>query len=84
MSPTVFRWKGYRVFFFSREEERAHVHVQCADGEAKFWLEPDVRLAKNYGLSAVQISEIVEALKERKNEISHAWHEHFRRGSDQH
>jgi len=22
MSPTVFRWKGFRFFFFSREEER--------------------------------------------------------------
>ena len=82
MSPTVFRWKGYRVFFFSREEERAHVHVQCADGEAKFWLEPDVTLAQNYGLSAVQISEIVRSLKEHKNEINDAWREHFRRGSD--
>ena len=36
MSPTVFREKGYRFFFFSREEPRVHVHVICADGEAKF------------------------------------------------
>jgi len=84
MSPTVFRWKGYRVFFFSREGERPHVHVQCEDGEAKFWLEPDVELAKNYGLSAVQISEIVKVLKERKDEISSKWREHFQLGSDQH
>ncbi|HUK82476.1 MAG TPA: DUF4160 domain-containing protein [Verrucomicrobiae bacterium] len=84
MSPTVFRWKGYRVFFFSREAERPHVHVQCEDGEAMFWLEPDVELAKNYGLSAVQISEIVKVLKERKDEISSKWREHFQRGSDQH
>lgn len=27
MSPTVFREKGYRFFFFSREEPRMHVHV---------------------------------------------------------
>ena len=26
MSPTVFRYKGYRFFFFSREEVRMHVH----------------------------------------------------------
>lgn len=45
MSPTVFRFKGYRFFFFSREEERMHVHVTCADGEAKFWMEPVVMLA---------------------------------------
>ncbi|MGD9164083.1 MAG: DUF4160 domain-containing protein [Chromatiales bacterium] len=47
MSPTVFKEKGYRFFFFSREEERPHVHVISADGEAKFWLEPDIEIAKN-------------------------------------
>jgi hypothetical protein len=40
MSPTIFREAGFRFYFFSREEPRMHVHVQCADGEAKFWLEP--------------------------------------------
>jgi len=28
-----------------------HVHVHCSNGEAKFWLEPDVELAQNYGLN---------------------------------
>lgn len=28
-----------------------HVHVYHAEGEAKFWLEPDVELAVNYGLN---------------------------------
>jgi len=50
MSPTVFKWKGYRFFFFSREETRPHVHVYCSDGEAKFWLEP-VRLERSRGFS---------------------------------
>ncbi len=27
MSPTVFRERGYRFYFFSREEPRMHVHV---------------------------------------------------------
>ena len=36
MSPTVFREGGIRVFFFSREETRMHVHVQSAEAEAKF------------------------------------------------
>jgi hypothetical protein len=34
MRTTVFREKGFRFLFFSREETRIHVHVQCADGEA--------------------------------------------------
>ena len=48
MSPTVFKESGYRFFFFSREEKRIHVHVISGDGEAKFWLEPEVELAKNH------------------------------------
>jgi len=32
-----------------------HVHVYCAEGEAKFWLEPEISVANNYGLSKVQI-----------------------------
>jgi hypothetical protein len=32
-----------------------HVHVQCPDGEAKFWLEPTIALAHNYCLSGQQI-----------------------------
>ena len=78
MSPTVFTWNGYRFFFFSREEKKTHVHVSCADGEAKFWLEPIVALAKNYGLSPKQLKEIQSAIEERNHEIIAAWKEHFR------
>ncbi|GCA93508.1 DUF4160 domain-containing protein [Microcystis aeruginosa 11-30S32] len=28
-----------------------HVHVHCAEGEAKFLLEPQIELARNYNLS---------------------------------
>ena len=55
MSPTIFREDGFRFFFFSREESRLHVHVNHADGEAKFWLEPEIELAQNYGLNDRQI-----------------------------
>jgi hypothetical protein len=47
VSPTILRVKGFRFYFFSREERRAHVHVQHADGEAKFWIDPAVELAAN-------------------------------------
>lgn len=39
---------GNRFFFFSREEERMHVHVISGDGEAKYWLDPKIEIAKNY------------------------------------
>ena len=57
MSPTVFRKDGYRFFFFSREELRKHIHVDASDGEAKFWLEPEIELARNYGLSRLHVEE---------------------------
>jgi hypothetical protein len=44
VSPTVFQEKGFRFFFFSKEESRKHIHVYCGDGEAKFWLEADYRI----------------------------------------
>jgi hypothetical protein len=42
MSPTVFKENGYRFFFFSSEEPRMHVHIVSGNGEAKFWLEPEI------------------------------------------
>jgi len=77
MSPTVFREKGYRFFFFSREESRMHVHVVSGDGEAKFWLEPDIELAKNYGYNQQQLREIEWLVEGHRNELVSAWQQHF-------
>jgi len=84
MSPTVFKWRGYRFFFFSREETRPHVHVSCPDGEAKFWLEPVTSVARNWGLSGTQLTRLMKVVEERKDAILSSWQDHFRRGSDQH
>lgn len=77
MSPTVHRERGYRLFFFSREESRKHVHVAAADGEAKYWLEPDVALAHNHRLTSRQLREIETIVRERRDEIEAAWQQHF-------
>jgi hypothetical protein len=77
MSPTVFRYRGYRFFFFSRDQPRVHVHVHCAAGEAKFWVVPRVSLAANHGLSNKQVAELMKLVEERKDEIQDAWKEHF-------
>ena len=58
MAPTVFRESGFRFFFFSREEARMHVHVSHSDGEAKFWLEPSIGLARSVGLDEQQLRQI--------------------------
>ncbi len=78
MSPTVFKYKNYRFLFFSREESRIHIHVTSSEGEAKFWITPQVRLAKNFGFSQNQIAELKKVIEEHKNDIESAWTEHFR------
>lgn len=78
MSPVIFRYKNYRFLFFSMEEKRPHIHVQCPDGEAKFWLEPIVSLAKHHGLSIKQLNEIEKFIKEKNHEIKTAWKEYFK------
>jgi hypothetical protein len=77
MTPTVFRDGPYRFFFFSREETRMHVHVSHPDGEAKFWLSPDVELAKQTGLKDHVISEARQLVADHLQEIVDAWNKHF-------
>ncbi|RPH53452.1 DUF4160 domain-containing protein [bacterium] len=77
MSPTIFREKGFRFFFFSREEPRIHVHVHCGHGEAKFWLEPAIELAQNYGLTMSDLRVVQGLVEEHADEIKRAWQRHF-------
>ena len=77
MSPTVFREKGYRFYFFSREETRIHIHVSSSRGEAKFWIEPHISLAINYDLTKNDLTEIIQIIKERRDEIIDHWKEHL-------
>ncbi len=75
--PTILRIKGYRFFFFSREELRKHIHVQSQEGEAKFWLEPQIELAKNYKLSRKELKEIEKIIEEYYDEFINGWEEYF-------
>ena len=77
MSPTIFREKGYRFFFFSREESRMRVHVISVAGEAKFWLAPSVALARNHGLSGLQLKEVEAVIEEHRDEFIRAWRRYF-------
>ena len=77
MSPTVLRHKNYRLLFFSKEENRIHIHISSPDGEAKFWIEPEIELAENHGLSQKQINEIKKLIEENENDIRNAWQDHF-------
>ena len=77
VSPTILRVRGFRFYFFSREEPRAHVHVSHTDGEAKFWIEPGIELFANYGLKPQQVTEARKLVEEHIDAIRSAWAKHF-------
>jgi hypothetical protein len=47
------------------------------EGEAKFWLEPEIELAVSKGFKAVELSELQRIVEERQDEIRNHWRRHF-------
>ena len=54
-----------------------HVHVQSANGDAKFWLEPSIELAENYGFRSGELAKAHKLIEEHRDEIESRWQEHF-------
>ena len=79
--PVVFQHRGFRFFFYSNEgmpREPVHIHVERDDLEAKFWLQPDLRLAYNDGYNARTLRELLEIVELNRERIERAWNEFFR------
>jgi|HubBroStandDraft_1064217.scaffolds.fasta_scaffold154138_3 hypothetical protein len=78
--PTVFRERGFRFFFYSNEgspREPIHIHVEKDDIEAKFWLNPGVRVAYNEGYDARTLRELLAIVLRNRLRIEGAWNEYF-------
>jgi hypothetical protein len=78
--PVIFRYRGFRFFFYSNEgdpREPVHVHVRSSNGEAKFWIHPQLSLARSDGFDARVLRELTQVIEERASEIERAWHEYF-------
>jgi hypothetical protein len=54
-----------------------HVHVHHETGEAKIWLQPEIAIAQNYGLSPARLAAALRLVQEHENEIRAAWQTHF-------
>ncbi len=54
-----------------------HVHVYAGNGEAKFWMEPKIELAQNFGLSDKDLRTVQNLIEEHADEIRSAWCKHF-------
>jgi hypothetical protein len=77
VSPTVFREGGFRFYFFTLEESRMHIHVHGEGGEAKFWIDHRIELARNYGLTENNLGRVRKLIEEHEDGIRSAWRQHF-------
>ncbi len=78
--PVVFRYKGYKFFFFSNEgdpREPLHIHVLKAESVAKFWLEPEPGISEAYGFTSHELRELIGVATENIDLIRRYWNEHF-------
>jgi hypothetical protein len=78
--PTVFRERGFRFFFYSNEgspREPVHIHVEKDEMEAKFWLNPETRVAYNDGYDARTLRELLVIVEANRDRIERAWDEFF-------
>ena len=78
--PTVFRYKGYRFFFFSNEgipREALHIHVRKGSATAKIWLEPKISVAESYQINPNELAELLRVVLKNRKLIERAWNEFF-------
>lgn len=77
--PTVLRIGSYRFHFYSDEgNEPPHIHVATPSGECKFWLDP-VQLAKNRGVSPVNLREIERLVYKNSHVLMEQFNEFHKR-----
>jgi len=75
--PTVLLVNGFRFYFYSNENnEPIHIHVEKAEGNAKFWLEP-IKVEYSYGFSVKERKTIMAIIVEHKIDLINSWHEYF-------
>lgn len=77
--PEVFNLFGYSFYFYSKEHEPIHIHVEGEEGLVIYDLiDGEFILRKEKGkVKASSKKKIVKALKEHKNLIVEVWKEHF-------
>ena len=76
--PEIFRFYGYSFFFYSREHEPLHVHVEGAEGRAKYELVGgDFMLKEAYNIKRNDLKRIKEVIDENKDIIIRHWHNYF-------
>ncbi len=73
--PTILILFGIRFYFYSREHEPMHVHIETGDGRAKFELVPKVRIIENKGVKNRDLKLAESIIDENRELIIKEWNE---------
>lgn len=72
--PTALRFGPYRFYFYSYDcDEPRHMHVDRDRQSAKFWLDPDVFLAVNYGFRRKELRSIERIIRQNLEKLKYEW-----------
>ena len=75
--PTVFRWKGYRFFWYQADgTEPPHVHIWKDGMECKIWLISG-EVAFNRGHSAIELRSLINVVEKNRTQLLEVWHDSF-------
>ncbi len=76
--PEIFRFFGFSFFFYSREHEPLHVHIEGKGGMAKFDLEGNEFVQKTvYNIKKKDLNNIKQVIDDNKDIIIKHWNEYF-------
>ena len=76
--PEIFRAFGFSFFFYSREHEPIHVHVEGKGGFAKYiWNNEKFVLSEKQGIKISDLKNIDMMIEENSDLILKAWNKHF-------
>lgn len=75
--PTLLILFGLRFYFYINDHESIHIHVENADGEAKFEIEKNIRLVYNKGLKPKDIRLAESIIEENKDNFIKQWEKIF-------
>ncbi|MBQ6188344.1 MAG: DUF4160 domain-containing protein [Prevotella sp.] len=76
--PEIFRFFGFSFFFYSREHEPLHVHVEGKEGMAKFeWNGTEFIPVEKQGIKAGDYRRIKTVIDDNADIIIKRWNEYF-------
>jgi hypothetical protein len=77
--PTALIINGFRFYFWSNEEDRAHIHIVKGEGNAKYWLAPKIECVFSYNYKRAEVRFIERVIKKEYSTLIKKWNDHAKK-----